>query len=132
MFAHWLATLHVEPRATLRYTIQTACNAASVVSRVQPMRRLRVLFWSLLGMLVAVAATVAVVQYRTAAVPARAMNVPPGDQEIAWFNTTTGTATWERFVAGVHHAARQEPRLRIDDSRAFLDQTTAVPEVVLG
>ncbi len=62
--------------------------------------------------------------------------VPPGDQEIAWIHAATSGAQWERFVAGVHRARHDwptdRPRLQVDDSRAFLDQTTAVPEVVLG
>src|SRR5947209_2948229 len=58
--------------------------------------------------------------------------VPRGDQEVAWIHAATSGASWERFVAGVHRARHDWPRLRVDDSRAFLDQTTAVPEVVLG
>jgi hypothetical protein len=58
--------------------------------------------------------------------------VPRGDQEVAWIHAATSGASWERFVAGVHRASRDWPRLRVDDRRAFLDQTTAVPEVVLG
>src|SRR5205814_2584726 len=62
--------------------------------------------------------------------------VPPGDQEIAWIHAATSGAQWERFVAGVHRARHDWPpdwpRLQVDDGRAFLDQTTAVPEVVLG
>lgn len=57
--------------------------------------------------------------------------VPDGDQEIAWFNTTTGGATWERFIAGMKRAASAVPGLSVDDSAAFLDQTTAVPEVAI-
>src|SRR6476469_8807976 len=58
--------------------------------------------------------------------------VPPGDQEVAWIHAATSGASWERFVAGVHRCRHDWPRLQVDDSRAFLDQTTAVPEVVLG
>src|SRR5213596_3404766 len=58
--------------------------------------------------------------------------VPAGDQEVAWIHAATSGASWERFVAGVHRARREWPELQVDDSRAFLDQTTAVPEVVLG
>jgi hypothetical protein len=58
--------------------------------------------------------------------------VPPGDQEVAWIHAATSGASWERFVAGVHRTRHDWPRLYVDDSRAFLDQTTAVPEVVLG
>src|SRR2546421_6847314 len=58
--------------------------------------------------------------------------VPEGDQEIAWIHAATSGSSWERFVAGVHRAARDWPGLQVDDTRAFLDQTTATPEVVLG
>src|SRR5262245_3616963 len=58
--------------------------------------------------------------------------VPAGDQEIAWISTTTNGSGWERFVAGAARAAGQFEGLTVDDSRAFLDQTTAVPELVLG
>jgi hypothetical protein len=95
------------------------------------MGKLRLLFWSLMGILLAAAATLAFAKYRTTAAPARAERVPPGDQEIAWFHTATNTATWERFVAGVHHLAHRDEQWSVDDSSAFLDQTTAAPEVVI-
>lgn len=60
------------------------------------------------------------------------MPVPDGDREIAFFNTTTSGANWERFVAGVRRAAAGMPGVTVDDSAAFLDQTTAVPEVVVA
>src|SRR5262249_38325003 len=49
-------------------------------------------------------------------------------QEIVWFHTSTAASTWERFVTGVQRI----PGFVIDDSRAFPDSTTAVPEVVLS
>jgi hypothetical protein len=58
--------------------------------------------------------------------------VPDGDQEVAWIHAATSGTSWERFVAGVHKARHDWPRLTVDDGRAFLDQTTAVPEVVVG
>src|SRR5437899_8485841 len=58
--------------------------------------------------------------------------VPRGDQEVAWIHAATSGASWERFVAGVHRARHEWPELQVDDSRAFLDQTTAIPEIVLG
>jgi hypothetical protein len=58
--------------------------------------------------------------------------VPAGDQEIAWIHAATSGPSWERFVAGAHRARREWPELQVDDRRAFLDQSTAVPEVVLG
>ncbi|HJZ90788.1 MAG TPA: hypothetical protein VKE40_07925 [Gemmataceae bacterium] len=69
-------------------------------------------------------------QFRTR--PATPSAVPPGDLEVAWIHTTTNPQTWERFVAGVLQLRRQVPGLDVDDSRAFLDQTAAVPEVVLS
>lgn len=59
-------------------------------------------------------------------------SVPDGDRELAWFNTTTAGASWERFIAGVRRAATDFPELTVDDSSAFLDQTTAVPEIAIG
>src|SRR5262245_44681990 len=58
--------------------------------------------------------------------------VPAGDQEVAWIHAATSGSSWERFVAGVHRTRHDWPKLTVDDSRAFLDQTTAVPEVVIG
>src|SRR5205807_2984819 len=58
--------------------------------------------------------------------------VPDGDREVAWIHAATSGASWERFVAGVHRARHDWPQLWVDDGRAFLDQTTAVPEVGLG
>jgi hypothetical protein len=62
---------------------------------------------------------------------AMARAVPEGDQELAWLNITTGGANWERFVAGVRRAANHVPGMSVDDSGAFLDRTTSVPEVVI-
>ena len=58
--------------------------------------------------------------------------VPAGDREIAWFHTSTSFASWEHFVAGVHRAVRDLSDLEVDDSRAFLERSTATPEVVLS
>ena len=63
---------------------------------------------------------------------ARVSGVPAGDVEIAWIHTTTNAQTWERFVAGVHEAARQTPGMEVDDSAAFLDQTASIPEVTIA
>jgi hypothetical protein len=62
----------------------------------------------------------------------RLPEIPDGDQELAWIHAATSGATWERFVAGVLRVQHDRPSVQIDDSRAFLDQTTAVPEVVIG
>jgi hypothetical protein len=64
--------------------------------------------------------------------PATPSPVPTGDYEIAWINTTTNPQTWERLVAAVFQIRREFPAVQVDDSRAFLDQTAAVPEVVLS
>lgn len=63
---------------------------------------------------------------------ARPLPVPDGDQEIVWLHTTTNAGTWERYVSGVQRASLTVPGMSVDDSRAFLDQTTDVPEVVVG
>ena len=96
------------------------------------MEKLRVLFWSLMGVLMAVAVALGVVKFSVGTAPARAEKLSGGDQEIAWFHTATNTSTWERFVAGVHHFADGSASWTVDDSRAFLDQTTAAPEVIVG
>jgi hypothetical protein len=63
--------------------------------------------------------------------PATPSPVPAGDYEIAWIHTTTNPQTWERLVAAAFQIRREFPGVQVDDSRAFLDQTAAVPEVVL-
>lgn len=55
-----------------------------------------------------------------------------GDEEIAWIHAATSGSTWERFIAGIWSVQRSWPQIHVDDRRAFLDQTTAVPEVVLS
>lgn len=62
----------------------------------------------------------------------RTLDVPEGDRELAWLHTTTNTSNWERFVYGVVRAQRLVPGLSVDDSRAFRDSSTAVPELVLS
>ena len=62
----------------------------------------------------------------------RPLGVPEGDQEMAWLHTTTANTTWERFVAGWIRAQRTMPDLEIDLSKAFLDSTTAVPEMIVS
>jgi hypothetical protein len=64
--------------------------------------------------------------------PATPPALPVGDYEIAYFHTTTNPQTWERLVAAVFQLRRDFPEIQIDDSRAFLDQTAAVPEVVVS
>jgi hypothetical protein len=63
---------------------------------------------------------------------ARPLPVPDGDQELAWLHTTTNGTTWERFVSGVVRAQMLVPGLQVDDSAAFVEHSTGVPEVVLS
>jgi len=66
-----------------------------------------------------------------------AQRVPHGDQEIAWINLATNSATWERFIEGLHQAqivlrgASPPVELSIDETNAFPKQTAAIPEVAL-
>ena len=67
---------------------------------------------------------------------ARPLPVPSGDHEVAWLHNPTSGETWEDFVCGMKRAemtAHGGPSgFRVDDSAAFPDHTTAVPEVVLS
>jgi hypothetical protein len=65
-------------------------------------------------------------------VTARPQQVPSGDQEMAWMHTTTNLTTWERFVSGCKRVEMAIPELMVDDSRAFVEDTTSVPEVVIS
>ena len=58
--------------------------------------------------------------------------VPDGDRELAWLNTTTSWTSWERFVAGVVRAGQSIPGVQVDDTGAFRESTTEVPEVVVS
>jgi hypothetical protein len=95
------------------------------------MNRVRTILVLTLGGVIVVCIVAAFLQFWRRDGAPRPLSVPPGDQEIAWFQPATSAATWERFVTGAHRAARADPRLQVDDSRAFLDETTAVPEVVV-
>lgn len=57
--------------------------------------------------------------------------VPSGDQEIAWIQTSTQITAWERFVGGVQLVCRKVQGVSVDDSRAFLEDSAAVPELVI-
>ena len=88
----------------------------------------------LIGVIVAVVVTLAVSEYgpdlaRPAA--ARPADVPAGDIEFAWINTTTNGVSWERFVAGLARLPTLLPGVIVDDSRAFVESTSASPEVVI-
>lgn len=96
------------------------------------MLRLRLVFWSLMVVLMAVAVSLAVVKYVASTSSIRAVEVPPGDQEIAWFHTATSTNTWERFVTGIHQLAGKDDQWVVDDRDAYRDRTTEAPEVVIG
>lgn len=63
---------------------------------------------------------------------ARAQPVPFGDQEVAYLQTATSGAAWERLVAGIHRVQKRWPELSVDDRNAFPEQSAAVPEVVLS
>jgi hypothetical protein len=92
--------------------------------------------WSLLVFIiclpVAILASGVNLPWRNTAPGATPLPVPDGDQEVVFLHTTTNAGTWERFVAGVQRAASSVPGMRVDDSGAFLDRTTAAPEVVIG
>lgn len=59
------------------------------------------------------------------------MSVPQGDQEVVWLHTTTHAGNWERFVSGVQRATMLHPGMTVDDSQAFREHSTAIPEVVI-
>jgi hypothetical protein len=66
----------------------------------------------------------------------RPLPVPPGDQEVAWINNTSAGETWALFVIGLKRiempASGTPSGLTVDDARAFPQQSTAVPEVVVS
>jgi hypothetical protein len=57
------------------------------------------------------------------------------DQEIAWLHNPTSYESWENFVWGVKRAEMASDGgptgLEVDDSAAYPEKTTAVPEVVI-
>jgi hypothetical protein len=65
----------------------------------------------------------------------RPLPVPGGDHEIAWLHNSTSGESWENFVWGMKRAEMASSGgpagLRVDDSAAYPDRTTAVPEVVI-
>jgi hypothetical protein len=61
----------------------------------------------------------------------RPLPVPQGDREIAWLNTTSAGETWSLFVIGVKRI-EMAGGLAVDDSNAFPEQSTAVPELVIS
>jgi hypothetical protein len=95
-------------------------------------------WWWWLAALVVVGGCAALVasKWWRAAEPARALPVPNGDHEIVFLHVTTSGETWESFVYGAKRAemtAHGGPSgFTVDDSGAFPDRTTAVPEVVIA
>jgi hypothetical protein len=95
-------------------------------------------WWWALGLLAALALGVGVIRSdwfftgRTGAVP---LPIPSGDEEIAWLHNPTSYESWENFVWGVKRAEMASlPRLsglEVDDSNAYPDRTTAVPEIIV-
>ncbi|MCS6977243.1 MAG: hypothetical protein NZM31_09595, partial [Gemmatales bacterium] len=62
--------------------------------------------------------------------------MPEEDQEIAWIYPATSGMSWDQFVRGVlRYEGSPEGQaigLRVNYQRAYLDQTSAVPELVLS
>jgi hypothetical protein len=63
---------------------------------------------------------------------AQPLPVTKGDCEIVWLNYATNSAAWERFVAAVRRARPGALHLEVDDSKAFPNETTEVPELKVG
>jgi hypothetical protein len=87
-----------------------------------------------LGIYLVLAAALALLVYAFLSKEARP--VPENDREIAWIHAATSGLLWERFVGGIQRFEESpEGRalgLRVDYDRAYLDQTAAVPDVVLS
>jgi hypothetical protein len=97
------------------------------------MRRIPLILWlGLFGILVAGYFVLRGFGFLTLSTPAWSKPVPPGDQEIAYIQAATNSASWERFVAGIRRVKKEWPELIVDDRKAFPDQSAAVPEVVLS
>lgn len=66
----------------------------------------------------------------------RPLSVPAGDREIAWLNNTSASETWSLFVIGIKRTEMPvngvPSGLSVDDSNAFPEQSTAVPELVIS
>lgn len=87
-----------------------------------------------IGLAIAFLAVIAIGGY--ALLVKEAQSLPSEDQEIAWIHTATSGAVWERFVGGIQRFEESvEGRalgVKVNYDRAFLDQTAATPEVVVG
>lgn len=95
------------------------------------MTRVRLIFWTVITLLVLVIVGLAVVKTRATRPSLRAEALEPGDQEIAWFHVTTAFTNWERFVTGVQHFGATHDGWTIDDGNAFPDRSTDTPVVAL-
>lgn len=56
-----------------------------------------------------------------------------GDAEVVWMNAATNVVGWERFVAAIRRLEKNEKLglAIVDDSNAFPEQTTAMPELAV-
>lgn len=64
--------------------------------------------------------------------PRRVLDVPAGDQEIAWLHTATSGAAWERFVTALERLEKEYPGLEVRTGAAFPRDITAVPELAVS
>lgn len=73
---------------------------------------------------------------RTPRILPQPLSVPDHDQEIAWIQNSTSGDTWSQFVIGIKRIEMPvegaPSGLSVDDARAFPEQTTAVPELVVS
>jgi len=67
---------------------------------------------------------------------ARPLPVPAGDQEVVWLYPSTAGDAWSLFVIGLKRCEMPvngaPSGVAVDDSAAFPEQTTAVPELVVS
>ncbi len=94
---------------------------------------------TLLGLLAAAAAVAAGAWYgwlRDPGAAARPRPVPAGDQEVVWLYPSTSGDAWSLFVIGLKRCEMPvngaPSGVTVDDSAAFPEQTTAVPELVVS
>ena len=68
-------------------------------------------------------------------VAARPLPVPAGDQEVVWLYPSTAGDAWSLFVIGLKRCEMPvngvPSGVAVDDTAAFPEQTTAVPELVV-
>jgi hypothetical protein len=91
-----------------------------------------------IALLTAVVVTGAVLLWPRNDTRPRPEPVPKGDHEVVWLSYASNFATWERFIKGMDTAAQRlakdpkAPKVDVDVNRAFPEESTAVPEVVLS